>query len=279
MTSDTATRPRRSSGLTANFEGESDQGSESTMAWDQVRLTAKKVMVLSRISNELSEDAMIDVGDQLIGEMAYAIANKIDDCGFNGDGTSTFGGIVGVRNALLNLSSTRANIAGLVVGTGNLFSELLLTDFNEVVSLLPQYADTPGVAWYCHKTFFGVTMQTLAYAAGGNTTANIATGTPLTFLGYPVVFSQVMPKVDANDQVACVLGDLSLGCMYGDRRAETVTFSDSATVNSISVFEYDEIAIRSTARFDINVHDVGNASGTAADKVQGPIVGLLMAAS
>ncbi len=279
MTSDTAYRPRRTGGLTATFEGESSAGTESTAGHDRVSLTAKKIMVLTRESNELAEDAMIDFGDFLVGEMSYAAAQKIDDCGFNGDGTSTFGGIVGVRNALLNLSSTIGNIAGLVVGAGNAYSEQTLANFHSVVGLLPQYAETPNVAWYCHKFFYATVMERLMYGAGGNAVGDLAAGTSRNFLGYPVVVSQLMPKVEGDSQVCCLLGDLSLGSMYGDRRADTVTFSEHATVNSVNVFEVDEFAIRFTTRFDINVHDVGNASGTAADRTQGPIVGLITAAS
>ncbi len=279
MTSDTATRPRRTGGLTANFVGESGQGTESTMSWDQISLTAKKIMVLTRMTNELAEDAMVSIGDELTGELSYAIADKIDDCGFNGDGTSTFGGIVGVRSALTNLSGTIGNIAGLFVGAGNAYSELILTDFHSVVSKLPQFADTPNVRWFCHKTFYHTVMDKLAYAAGGNTVADIAAGKGQTFLGYQVVFSQKMPKTEANDQVCCLLGDLAQGSMYGDRRDVSVSFSEDATVNSISVFEYDEIAVRGTTRFDINVHDVGNAAAAAADRVEGPIVGLITAGS
>ena len=55
-------------------------------------------------------------------------------------------------------------------------------------------------------------------------------------------------------------GDLSLACSMGDRRQTTITTSDSA----FDVFEQDEIAIRGTERFDIQCHDVGDASNVGA---------------
>jgi HK97 family phage major capsid protein len=122
-------------------------------------------------------------------------------------------------------------------------------------------------------------MQRLQYAAGGNSKDDLGSGTGAMFLGYPVRFIQSMPKTDAVSQIACYLGDLSMASMYGDRRQITMSFSDSAYVGSRSVFERDETAIRWTNRFDINVHDVGNQSGTAASRVPGPIVGLISAAS
>jgi HK97 family phage major capsid protein len=82
-----------------------------------------------------------------------------------------------------------------------------------------------------------------------------------------------MPSVEANSQVAALLGDLSLAALFGDRRMTTIAMSEHAN------FANDEWAIRGTERYDINVHDVGNADATAANRVAGPMVGLITAAS
>ena len=274
MASDTRTDPRRTGGLTAYFVNEGDAITASDKSWDRVSLTAKKLAVLARVSSELNEDSVISLGDDLAGEMAYAFANKEDECGFNGDGTSTYGGIVGVREKIKGLSGTIANIAGLQVGTGNAYSELVLADFEGVVALLPQYADTPNARWFVHRTFYYNVMLKLALAAGGVTKEEIVNGqrTP-TFLGYPVAVTQVMPKVEANSQVCAVLGDLALAASLGSRRDVSIAMSEH------SRFGYDQIEFRGTQRFDINVHSVGNASATAGSRVAGPIVGLITAAS
>jgi HK97 family phage major capsid protein len=254
--------------------GENTAITESTKSWDRVSLTAKKLAVLTKISSELNEDSVIDLGNDLAQEISYAFAEKEDQCGFNGDGTSTYGGIVGVRAAFLNLSATRANIAGLVVGTGNAYSELTLADFEAVVGRLPQYADTPNARWFCHRSFYWNVMIKLMLASGGVTEAEVSRqGRMVPFLGYPVVFSQIMPSVEANDQVCAVFGDLAKAADFGDRRQTTLATSEHLN------FAEDEIAIRGTERFDINVHDVGNADGTAANRVPGPIVALATAAS
>jgi len=273
MGSDTKNRSRRKTGLTAYFVGEAAQITESSKTWDNVQLVAKKIGVLTRMTNELGEDAAINVADDLIGEIAYAFANKEDECGFNGDGTSTYGTIFGVCPKLKAVSGTIANIKGLVVATGNLFSEFALADFNGVVSILPEYADTPSTVWVCHKVFWGSVMQKLMHAAGGNTVMDLQGKVVKSFMGYPVVISQVMPKTDANSQIACLLGDFSLAADFGDRRMTSVAFSEHATVGGESVFEYDEVAVRGTERFDINVHDIGDTSAA------GPVVGLISAAS
>lgn len=281
MTRDTLQIPRRTGGLTAYFVGETGAGTASTKAWDNVVLVAKKLIALSLYTSELAEDAIINIGDDLAGEIAYAFANKEDDCWVNGDGTSTYGGIVGMIKSFQNLSATRANIAGYVVSTGNLWSELVLGDFNKVIGRLPQFADSPNAKWIAHKTFYEEVMQKLAVAAGGVTLTEAIGGnrSQRMFLGYPVVFSQVMPKVEANDHVPVFFGDCAKACAFGDRRQTTLATSESATVGSVNSFASDQLAIRGTERFDINVHDVGNAHATAASRVPGPIVCLATAAS
>src|SRR5205823_2644251 len=55
MGADTTTRPRRTGGLTAYFTAEGVAASESQLAWDNVSLVAKKLMTLTKASNELVE--------------------------------------------------------------------------------------------------------------------------------------------------------------------------------------------------------------------------------
>lgn len=273
MSSDTRTDPRRVSGLTAYFVAEAGSITASDMGWDQVSLVAKKLAVLARYSSEVNEDSILNFGDTLAGEIAYAFAEKEDRCGFLGDGTSTYGGMTGVTQKLLGLSATRADIAGLQVAAGNAFSEVTLANFEEVVAKLPQYADTEAAAWFVHRSFYWNVMVRVMLAAGGVTASEIEDARRQRFMGYRVEFSQVMPNVEANDTVVALLGDLSKAASFGTRRDTQIAFSEH------SRFANDEIEIRGTERFDINVHSVGNSSGTAALRVPGPVVGLLLAAA
>ena len=70
MISDTKRIPKRSATLTASFVGEATAGSETTQTFEQVTLVAKKLMVLSTISNELNEDSLINLGDSIAGGWA-----------------------------------------------------------------------------------------------------------------------------------------------------------------------------------------------------------------
>lgn len=273
MSSSDRTDPRQTGGVTAYFANEEAALTESTMAWDQVSLSAKKLVALTRISSELNEDSVISIGDTVANEIAYAFAKKEDECGFVGDGTSTYGGIKGVTNRLKDLSGTIANIAGLQVGSGNAYSELALVDFEGVVGHLPQYADSDRAAWFVHRSFYWNVMVKLALAAGGNTASEIEDARNQRFMGYRVVYTQVMPKAEANSQVCALFGDLSKAASLGTRRDVTIATSEH------SRFAYDQIEIKGTQRFDIVVHDIGNASATAASRQEGAIVGLITAAS
>lgn len=276
MAGDTKMIPRRTGGVTATWVGEGAQITDSTPTYDNVQLVAKKLAARVIMSSEITEDSAIDIADQLAFEIGTAFALSEDQAAFLGDGSPTYGGITGITQKLLGLSATIANIAGLFVASGNLFSEFTLPDFNGTVALLPQYGDTQQTAWYCHRSFYFGVMQKLELAAGGNTIREIASGDrnprPL-FQGYPVNFTQVMPRTDANSQIAAILGDLSMGTVMGDRRNRTL-FTDP-----FSLSDKDQIAVRGTERIDIIVHDIGNASATAALRQPGSIVALISAAS
>ena len=84
------------------------------------------------------------------------------------------------------------------------------------------------------------------------------------------------------NQVCCLFGNLRAAASLGDRRMTTIQMSEHA----LNAFEQDEIVIRGTERFDIVVHDVGDAiagQGTPrsaqAGNMAGPIVGLVTASS
>lgn len=263
MSGDTLERPRSTSGLTASWTAESSVIDEDDKTWDQVTLTAKKLGVIARISNELSEDAIINVADNLAVEMARAFALAEDTAGFSGTGAAATGGIVGVRQRLSNVYGN----SGLgVLDTGQAWAGTTLAHHNGAMALLPAFAWS-GPRWYCNPAYFHAVMSRLAYAAGGNTTLTIGGQMVPAFLGYPVEFVNALPA-STGDQFSALFGDLSMAAMLGDRRQTTIAVSDSASVGGQSVFERDQIAIRATQRIDINVHSVGD--GTLA----GPVIAI-----
>jgi len=270
MTSDKMIRPRRTGGLTAHFIGEDEATKESDKSWDKVELITKKLGVTARISNELNEDAVINIADDLTNEIAWAFAQKIDQCGFVGTGTSAYGGIVGVNQRLLDVNGVDDG-GGLVKSANNTYAEISLAETVKLIGLLPAYAQ-PRAAFYLSNAVYGQGLLALMSAASGNRISDIETGlarTP-TYLGYPVRLTAAMPTTVANSQLCILFGDIALAADFGDRRQTSIKFSNSAVIGGNSVFERDETGLIGTMRFDINAHDVGTA--TAA----GPVVGLIM---
>ncbi|MFT3745451.1 MAG: phage major capsid protein [Pyrinomonadaceae bacterium] len=268
MSSDRRTDPILNGELESQFVGEMEEGSDQDLDFGMIGYTARKQMVLIPFSSELSEDSAISIGDHLAEASARAFAYKEDICGFNGDGTSTYGGMLGIREALKSVDGTIANIKGLQVGSGNAYSELALVDFEGVVGRLPDYADTGSASWYVSRKFYYNVMVRLLLAASGTTPTEIEDARNRKFLGYPVVFAKVMPSTEANSQVCAIFGDLSLGARLADRRLFTTAIDESL------LFRKDALLFRATSRFDINC-----SFGVGDTTDAGPIVGLITAAS
>jgi HK97 family phage major capsid protein len=246
MSSDVVLIPRRVSGFTTYFVGQNETITASTTTLDQVRLEAKKLAAITQFSSELSEDAIISVADFYAREFAYALAVKEDSCGFLGDGTSGFGGITGLANAL--------NAGSIVTATGITdLANLVIATFMTTVGKLPQF---PGIqpAWYVNKAVYYASMARLQIAAGGNAVSDLGNGPVMQFLGYPVRFINTLPSTAASGTKIAYFGDLAMAATMGTRRGVTLRADESI------YFAQDALALRVTERFDINVHERGTAT-------------------
>ncbi len=256
MGSDTLNWPRRTGGLTAFFTGENSAVTESQASWDNVNLTAKKLAVLTRMSNEIAEDAVISVADWLVGEIAYAFALKEDDTGWNGDGTSSYGGIRGVLTVFADGNHT----AGQYQVSSATLTSLVLKDLTGTMGVLPQYA-IGSAKWYMSQQMFYSVVATITAGAGGNRLDVLTDPVNPRLLGFPVVFSQKLPVATPGSGKAMFLfGDLAKAAAMGERRGVTIKRSDHR------YFENDQIGLLGTERFDINAHDLGDTSNA------GPLV-------
>ena len=253
MSSDIKRMPRRSTNLTASFVGEASTASQTNETFDQINLVAKKSMVLTKFSSELSEDAVINFADDLAGEMAYSQAKLEDQCAFIGDSTSTYGGITGLANAV--------GSAGVTTATSNAFTAITLPQIQEAFAKLPQYADNANAKIFCHKAVWNSVFLRLAYVSGGNNAVDLLTGSgQLTFAGYPVVLTQAMNSTTGNGAVVCHFGDMSQAVYFGDRRQTAVDFSNSA----LTSFETDMLCYRATTRWDLVCANVGDATNAGS---------------
>ena len=262
MGRDTLNWPRRTGGLAAYFVGENQVFTESQVAWDNVNLTAKKLGVLTRFSTELDEDAVISIADWLTNEIAYAFASKEDDCGFNGDGTSLYGGIRGLTQ--LGINSNNAGSKVTAASGHNTYGLLDQTDLTSLIGLLPRYA-LPNAKFYVSQTGFAMTFERLIATAGGNSISTLNGEIVYRYLGFPIVISQKMPlsTTSITTQVMMVFGDMRLAAAMGERRQVTMRRSDER------YFDQDQVGLLGTERIDINIHDAGTPT------TAGPIVFLV----
>ena len=250
MGRDTLNWPRRTGGLTAYFTGENSAITESQASWDNINLTAKKLAALTRMSSEIAEDAVVSIADWLVGEIAYAFAAKEDDCGFNGDGTSVFGGIRGLSAVFGDGSHTAGQYQ---VSTATL-TGMVAADFTGVMGKLPQYA-LQNAKWYMSQQMFYSAAGTVLAKGGGNTILTLAND-PMNprLLGFPVVLAQKLPiATPGTGKPMFYFGDLSKSSAIGDRRSVMIARSNER------YFDTDQIGLRGTERFDINNHDLGDS--------------------
>ncbi len=256
--------PRRSGGITATFTAENAALTESDPSWNNVELTAKKLGALTRFSTELAEDSLIDIADIMAEEFALALALKEDTVGFVGTGVVAHGGIEGIFTELNTNEATYAGSVNATSGNDKL-GDITTADLGSLMGALPQYA-VPNAKFYCSSVVNEVVFGRLMVAGGGNTMRDLSEERRPSYLGHEIVVSQVLPAGDIttnyNNAHFVIYGDLTKSSTMGERRGITVGTSDQR------YFIEDQIAMKVTQRFDINNHDLGDAS------TAGPMVGL-----
>lgn len=264
MGSDTLVVPIRDSGLTAYAVGENSTITDSDKTWSNAELVARKWATLSKYSSEIAEDAIIDMADDLTMEIGSAFAGSEDDSMLNGDGTSTYHGIVGIHTSIEANKWTGCKIAA---ASGH--DTLAEVDADDLAGLYGKMPDKyrPGSSWLVNEFTKAAVFDSIMAAAGGNQNVQLANGQPVSYMGYPIITSEKMyapatAATAANGLVPILFGRFDIGVSMGVRRGMTVAMSDQR------YFELDQIAIRGTERFDIAAHNAN--PGTTV----GPIVGL-----
>jgi len=267
MSSDTLRVPNATASTTVYYPGENTAITLSDMTFAQVSLTAKKAAVLTQVSKELAEDSIIDFGASLARDMAYVLAKEEDRVVFN-NATDATTSIDGCLWAVYNANATKANIASLVqFTTGQTITYApTLTNLSAMVGRLPTYA--ANAKWYMHKEIWYNAIAPLLNALSGNAILDLqqAFGAQPKLFGYDVVFVQNMQKTLAASTPYILLGDLSVGTAFGDRRSVTIEVSDQ------QYFKEDALAFKATERYAFNAFDIGNVSGTASARVPGSLI-------
>lgn len=246
MTDSVQNVPKLTGEMTSYYVGENMTITPSDMSFGLVRLEAKKLAGVGVISSELNEDAVVSVADAYALSCAQKFSFDEDNAGFNGDGTSAFGGIAGA-NSVLAAGSTVTATGQTTVGA------LTMASFEAADGALPEIAGM-APAWYMHKRVYTNSAKRLMNAVGGNDNMTLAAGAGKEFLGYPVRYAQALASAPTSGQTFAYFGDLRFASILGRRRGLSVKLD-----SSIYVLQ-DALALIATQRYDINVHDRGTSA-------------------
>jgi HK97 family phage major capsid protein len=251
--SDTLTVPKKTGGLTVYIVGETLDITASDKSWGSVACTLKKRACLSYISQELSEDSLINLVDNIVSEQAYALALQEDDELVNGTGGSAYGDIQGLLSSIGSAGVSTA-------AASSTWAAVTMAELMAAVGLLPDRYFAYGPAWICSHSFFNSVMVRLAFAAGGATASEVMAGTPnvRSFAGYPVYLTSKMPTATAVSTKSALFGAFNQAVILADRGGIRVQRSDDIK------FVEDLIALKAVSRYDMNVHDPGTSSAAGA---------------
>jgi HK97 family phage major capsid protein len=242
-----------SNNITAYWGGENVSMTDASMLWDQTELKAKKLYALAKYSNELKEDAIIDMADRIAKSAAIQLSYKEDQAWLNGAGEATNGNIQGIITGIAGISSAKGKIT---CASATTWATVTDADIMSALAVIPAF---PGmnVKIYCHKSAYYQVFRRLVRAGGGNTIVNLADGGSMfNYDGIPVIMTQVLPSATATNTVFAVIGDPKMTTMFGERRQMTVQLSDQAG----TAFTDDQTWVKITERIDINNFSLGDSS-------------------
>lgn len=274
MASDNAYAAVQTSDPVVYAPGSGTEPTESSPGFKNVGLYAKKMMTLTAVNTESTEDMAIAIGEIVGRSVVRAFARNEDKIAFKGDGTSTYFGFIGIGQALLNVNATVSKVLGIQVqATAGNWTKIDKTDVLGLIGRIEPDVDDTDCKFYCNRNFYLTVLINIALGMGGvNATEVVQTGwtpNPM-FFGRKVRHVRCMPRtVAAADHFPLYLANLKQAALLGQSRAVTIDQSKDA------YFKTDQIGIRGTERIAINIHDVGNHTDIAEDdQLLGAAVGL-----
>lgn len=269
MPSDVVLFPKRTAGTSAAWISENSAITPADPNATQVTVTAKKLAGAVVVSSELLQDSIVSIADWIAAELALSISNAVETAAWLGNPgnapgvagivTSHAGGLLKTTTA--GQTTTNDFAASLVTAAGDTPEEVTKANLLAMMAKVPQHSRA-GAKWYVSPYFFATCMQSLDLNQGGS--VGLSSGLGMTFLGSPVVFTDLLPgSDDATGKVMALYGDLANSSIYGTRAGLEIQSSDQ--VNFLS----DQTVIRAIARVGISHHTIGSATEA------GPVIALV----
>jgi HK97 family phage major capsid protein len=259
MVSDSQIVPRATGGFVTNWISEGSKAASFAQAtFDGLGLTAKKLGAFVKVSNELLGDAVEALGMFFIRGLALGFMNAEDVAIFQGDGTSTYGGITGIEKKLADGAHAPGKIMAAV--GHNSFITLDATDIAAAIAALPARA-IRNAKIFCSVYCYGNTFVRINGVSGGLVATIGADGQLMAnWNGLPIVFSSALNAGSGSQttKMLMVIGDLEQGVAFGVRRDMRI---EKFTETFVDV---DQTLIRATERVDIVAADLGDPVNAGA---------------
>jgi HK97 family phage major capsid protein len=231
-------------GISVNRVGEGAAAGSSKPTISRTVLTAKKLVALIPVANELLEDADPDVMSVIALLAAEGFAGKEDDWGLNGLASGE--GI---------LQNTTVPVRTMATGQDT-FIEALLDDYLLLQKLL--YAKALSGAKYFMHLQNWINLRSLKDSQGRYLLGNPSDEAAPRLWGLPVVTSDILPTTTGVSTKFAGLANFNY-MLFGDRRQYTMEVSREATVTdtdgstAINAFSQDISVVKFTERIDIQL--------------------------
>lgn len=228
QTGTTSGLPHWFGGMQFYWEEEAAEKTITTAEFRQIELVAHKLIGYTRASDELLDDSAISLSDFLSGPMGMAggIAWMEDYAFFQGTGA---GQPLGVINAGATINEPRA-AAGAI-------------GFDDLADMMEDFLPTGNGLWTITQSAMSEIIQLNGPAANPSYIwqPNARDGVPGSILGFPVVWSEKVPRIGTAGDV--VLADWRY-YLLGDRQATTVESTQ------FDYWRYDQTSWRAVHRVD-----------------------------
>lgn len=217
--------------------------------YDRVHLIPKTAGVVNDFTQQVLDDAAVNVADEWARSVREARDVRIDNDYFLGDGTATYGGHVGLANALPS--------GAYLSAAGNNWAAITRKNISDMVGTV-ENVNLSRCHYVCSRQFYAQVMVPLQGALGGVTSAEGVRGGLAkpsqsgdfllgTFNGWPVYESQVMPRASGSAVKSLYFGDFIGGSMVGLSKDLEVDVSKEAGFLQYKTY------MRAVTRFAINI--------------------------
>ena len=220
-------------GISFSYTGETVAGTATRPTFGRITLSAKKLIALCAISNEMLADSAVNIANFLVNLYGEALTYQEDNEFLRGPGVARPMGII---------TDTRVPLSPRQIANRITFADIV-----GMYERLPAWAST-NASWITTKAGIGQLMRMRADAVTAGDSAgamiyqpSMQQNVPALLYGKPILETDKLPAVGTRGDL--VLGDLR-GYYIGDRG----TIQVASSIHDR--FSTDELTLRFTKRHD-----------------------------